>query len=172
MSNYDYKFRAGYTKLGTATAPSAAPTINILDATGGTLVLTAGTPTSYAAMVGAYSYTYTGVSGMNLIGLFHTTDTSMDQQDLFCVDVEITATGGGTAGSGAVTWAVTVNDGTSPLDGVEVWVTTDSAGSNVVASGSTDALGLVTFYLDAGTYYFWKQLSGYNFTNPESGVVA
>jgi hypothetical protein len=52
-----------------------------------------------------------------------------------------------------------------------VWVTTDLAGSNVVASGVSDALGLVTVWLDSGTYYIFKQLSGYTFTNPETMVV-
>lgn len=69
---------------------------------------------------------------------------------------------GQTTGAGAVAHTVTVNDGANPLDGAEVWVTTDEAGSNVVASGVTDALGRVTLYLDAGEYYLWAQLSGYN----------
>ena len=30
---------------------------------------------------------------------------------------------------------------------------------------------LVSFLLDAGTYYAWKQLAGYNFTNPEAFTV-
>lgn len=76
-----------------------------------------------------------------------------------------------TAGSGAEEFVVTVDDGTNPLDGVEVWVTTDSGGSNVVASGSTDASGEVAFMLDPGAYYLWKQLAGYNFDNPESITV-
>lgn len=74
---------------------------------------------------------------------------------------------GGAGGSGAVSTPITITDGTNPLDGVEVWVTTDQAGSNMVASGVTDALGVVTFLLDPGDYYVWKQLAGWNFTNPE-----
>jgi len=75
------------------------------------------------------------------------------------------------AGIGATSTTITVNDGTNPLDGVEVWVTTDSGGSNVVASGVTNTSGQVIFMLDPGTYYCWKQLSGLNFTNPETLVV-
>lgn len=76
-------------------------------------------------------------------------------------------------GSGAVSFPVTINDEASnPIDGVEVWVSTDSAGTNVVAGTlSTDASGIVTFMLDAGSYYVWRQKSGYNFTNPVAITV-
>lgn len=69
------------------------------------------------------------------------------------------------AGAGAIAHTITVDDGTNPLDGAEVWISTDEAGSNVVAGTlSTDALGRVTFMLDAGTYWKHVQLAGYNFT--------
>ena len=81
----------------------------------------------------------------------------------------------GTAGSGALTWPYTVTDedtGVAIAD-VDVWVTTDEAGENTIASGKTDQSGNVTFYLDAGTVYVWKQKSGYNpTTNPDTEVVA
>jgi hypothetical protein len=79
--------------------------------------------------------------------------------------------GGGTGGAGASEFIATVNDGSNPLDGVEVWVTTDALGVNVAASGTTDALGHVTFMLDLGDYYLWRQLAGYNFTNPQQITV-
>lgn len=79
---------------------------------------------------------------------------------------------GGASGSGSISWPITIDDGISPLDGVDVWVTTDSAGTNVVARGYTDTLGTVTFLLDAGPYYLWKQLSGYTFINPEGITVS
>lgn len=66
-------------------------------------------------------------------------------------------------GAGAIAAALTVTDSDgNPLDGVEVWITTDVAGTLTVASGVTDSLGVVTFYLDAGTYYAWLQYGGYN----------
>lgn len=77
----------------------------------------------------------------------------------------------GAGGGGAISTPITITDGINPLDGVEVWVTTDAAGLHVIASGTTDALGLVTFMLDAGSYFVWKQLAGYNFTNPQALVV-
>lgn len=78
---------------------------------------------------------------------------------------------GSAAGSGATTKVYTVTDSSSglPIADVNVWVTTDAAGSNIVASGDTNASGQVTFYLDSGTtYYIWRQKAGYNFTNPDS----
>jgi len=76
-----------------------------------------------------------------------------------------------TLGAGSISWEVTVNDGTDPLDGVDVWVTTDIAGLHIIARGLTDDNGLVKFMLDAGNYYGWKQLAGYSFTNPEAFTV-
>jgi len=77
-------------------------------------------------------------------------------------------------GAGAITYTYTVTDSVTgnPIDGVAVWVTTDSAGANTIASGTTDDSGVVTFYLDAGTKYFWRSRSGYNFTNPDTEVVS
>lgn len=78
-----------------------------------------------------------------------------------------------TLGSGAIQHTVTVQDTSSnPIDGAEVWITTDSAGSSVVASGQTNASGQVTFMLDAGTYYQWVQVSGHNFSNPTTVTVS
>ncbi len=58
------------------------------------------------------------------------------------------------------------------IDGVAVWVTQDLAGDKVVAGTLyTDGQGLVTFWLDEGTYYVWKQLNGYNFNNPDQITV-
>jgi hypothetical protein len=79
---------------------------------------------------------------------------------------------GGQAGSGATAHTVTVNDGSNPISGADVWITSDQAGNTVVASGETDGNGQVTFQLDAGTYYMWVQISGYNFTNPTQITVS
>ena len=78
---------------------------------------------------------------------------------------------GGVGGIGATSTLIKINDGFDPVDGVEVWVTTDPGGSNKVASGNTDVLGQVTFMLDPATYYVWKQHGGYTFANPETMVV-
>ena len=77
----------------------------------------------------------------------------------------------GISGAGSVSTVITVNDGSNPLDGVHVWVTTDLAGANAVASGYTNTGGTVTLLLDVGSYYVWMQLSGYTFTNPQALTV-
>lgn len=77
------------------------------------------------------------------------------------------------AGSGAITFTYTVTtDGSTPIPDVDVWVTSDSAGTQILASGRTNQSGVATFYLDAGTVYIWCQKSGYNFSNPDTEVVA
>ena len=76
------------------------------------------------------------------------------------------------AGGSLNTYTVTDGVGAAgnPIQGVLVWITTDSNGNNVVASGTTDANGAINFYLTVGaTYYVWKRLAGYTFAdNPES----
>jgi len=80
------------------------------------------------------------------------------------------------AGALEITYTVKEDDEDTgdPIDGVEVWITTDEAGNNVIWSGSTDASGILKEagdskpFLDAGTYYFWRRKSGYSFTNPDS----
>jgi len=76
-------------------------------------------------------------------------------------------------GAGAVTFVYTLTssvDGT-PIDEADVWVTSDIAGANILASGRTDLAGQVTFYLDVGTQYFWRQKDGWTFDNPDTEVV-
>lgn len=89
--------------------------------------------------------------------------------DITCEFWEDNAT---TLEAGSTSWTITITDGSNPLDGVDVWVTTDLAGTNLVARGTTNASGEVTFLLDVGLYYCWKQLTGYTFTNPESFTVS
>ena len=78
------------------------------------------------------------------------------------------------AGAGAITFTYTLTnvDGGAPIPGADVWATSDIAGLYTVASGVTNTSGEVVFYLDAGTYYIWRQLAGWNFTNPDTEVVA
>lgn len=81
----------------------------------------------------------------------------------------------GNATAGAISWTYTLTDSDSgaAIDGAEIWVTTDSAGTNVIANGTTDSAGQVTFSLDAGTYYIWAKKSGYNIdAYPDTEVVS
>jgi len=75
-------------------------------------------------------------------------------------------------GDTAVTYDLTYEDSGLPIPDVTVWVTTDEAGTNIVASGTTNDAGQVTFYLDSGvTYYVWRAKAGVNFTNPDTEVA-
>jgi len=78
-----------------------------------------------------------------------------------------------TTGTGNTKKTYTVKDGDgNPMDGVDVWVTTDLTGTSIVASGVTNIQGSVEFWLNVGTYYMWSQKAGYNFTNPDVEVVS
>jgi len=80
------------------------------------------------------------------------------------------------AGALEITYTVKEDDEDTgdPIDGVEVWITTDEEGANVIWSGTTNASGILLEsggskpWLDAGTYYFWRKKSGYIFTNPDT----
>ena len=80
----------------------------------------------------------------------------------------------GATGVGATEWTYTLTDSDSgdPLADASVWITTDAGGTNVIASGTTNDSGVVTFYLDAGTVYVWRSKAGYNFSNPDTEVVS
>lgn len=82
------------------------------------------------------------------------------------------------AGAISFTYTLTRSDNGQPIEGAEVWISTDSVGNNVVWVGVTDALGVARDasgtlpYLDAGTYYFWRQKGGFTFTNPDTETVS
>lgn len=60
-----------------------------------------------------------------------------------------------------------------PEDGVDVWVSTDAQGNNVVAGVYTTTMsGIVSCLLDPGTYYIWRRKGGVTFAqNPEQITV-
>jgi len=76
-------------------------------------------------------------------------------------------------GSDATSWTYTLTDSVSglPIGNCEIKITTDATGNNVVASAYTDNNGQITVYLTSGTYYLWRFLAGYNFSNPDVEVV-
>lgn len=76
-------------------------------------------------------------------------------------------------GAGSITYIVTVKSSGSPVAGVECWVTTDVAGTNVVAGTlTTDDFGIVTFLLEAGTYYLWRDSTTHSFPKPTTITVS
>jgi len=77
-------------------------------------------------------------------------------------------------GTGAIAWTYVLTqagDGL-PIADAEIWITTDSSGLNIIASGRTDNYGEVDFMVDAGTLYVWRKKAGYNFINPDIEVVS
>ncbi len=90
------------------------------------------------------------------------------------LDAKVSSVSGNNPGAGAVEFTYTLSDAISgdPIADADIWATTDSAGAAVVASGRTDQNGRVTFYLDSGPIYLWRQKSGWDFANPDAETVA
>ncbi len=65
-----------------------------------------------------------------------------------------------------------------PIADATIWFTTDIGGVNTVWEGLTDTFGIARDvndnlpFLDPGTYYVWRQRSGYIFDDPDSEVVS
>ena len=79
----------------------------------------------------------------------------------------------GATGAGSIAFPITVQDEScNPVSGVKCWVSTDAGGTNVVTGVLvTDDFGLVTFLLDVGTYYLWRDSSVKQFPNPTTITV-
>lgn len=90
------------------------------------------------------------------------------------LDAKVSSVSGNSPGAGATefVYTLTTDPGGDPIADADIWVTSDAAGTTVLASGRTDQYGIITFYLDPGTVYIWRQKSGYNFTNPDTETVA
>lgn len=81
---------------------------------------------------------------------------------------------------GAIEFTYTITNSVTllPIEGVEVWFTTDIGGQNVVWKGDTDAFGVARDdnenlpMLDVGTYYVWRQKTGFVFADPDIEVVS
>lgn len=79
----------------------------------------------------------------------------------------------------AIHYTYTVTDPLlNPLEGVEVWFSTDVNGINIVWKGFTDIFGVARDelndrpWLDPGNYFVWSQKTGYSFVNPDTEVVS
>jgi hypothetical protein len=76
------------------------------------------------------------------------------------------------------TYTVTNSVTGIPIEGAEVWITTDVAGANIIWKGDTDTFGVARDdagnlpRLDPGTYQFWTQRAGFTFVNPDAEVVS
>lgn len=123
--------------------------------------------------VGSFSIGKTVSKATGDATLVDTNELQGDWEEGGRLDLKLDAAGS-VAGAGAATVGIYSKTASSvAIPGVDVWISTDASGATVVAGTLvSDAGGLTTFYLDPGTYYTWRQLSGYTFTNPQTTVVA
>jgi hypothetical protein len=78
------------------------------------------------------------------------------------------------AANGSVSYPITCKTtGGVPISGVQVMISTDSAGTNMIRGPLwSDDNGVVNgLLLDPGTYYAWRSKAGYSFTNPHAITV-
>lgn len=75
------------------------------------------------------------------------------------------------------TYTVTNSVTSAAIEGVQVWIAVDTAGLNVVWSGTTDSAGVARDdggnlpRLDPATYYIFRQRAGFVFSDPDVEVV-
>lgn len=77
-----YYFVFPFTKLNVSEAPSDTPTVNVLNIITDE-TLEAGNVTKSMNMPGLCVHAYTGADDLLLAGLAHSTDTSLDAQDVY-----------------------------------------------------------------------------------------
>lgn len=86
---------------------------------------------------------------------------------------------GRTASAVIFTYTVTDSVSGNPVEGANVWITSDVAGNNTIWTGVTNTSGVAVDannnkpYLDPGTVYVWVQRSGYiTPTVPDTEIVS
>lgn len=77
-----YKFKAYFTKQGIGTAPSSAPVATVVNTDTNIKLADTQATTALSNLAGYYEYEYSGADALDLVCLFHTSDTTVDQQDL------------------------------------------------------------------------------------------
>ena len=77
-------------------------------------------------------------------------------------------------GPGGISYPVTVSDtSNNPIQGAQVWLTSDPEGDNVVAGTLlTDSSGTAIFEVPTGTYFLWRMHSRYTIPNPKTVTVS
>lgn len=168
-------------------------TVNVINVASDALVVTAQPTNVSVNCPGVHTYRAIGLPDGDYIAVASTTDGTVDSKDVPAIarkqiesylddnishiDTVLTAAHGSGSwvdgGSGSQNFEYTLTDSVTllPIDGASVDVTTDLAGTNIIASGYTDVFGNVTFRLDPGTYYLWRSKSGYTFTDPDTEVI-
>lgn len=178
-TNYDH---IAFTFMGTGAITVTVQVFTITDTSGVTELLTRipdATPGNAGGLLiaGVNADTTVNINGsIATVGPGGITTNSMATNAITAASLSAAAVAkiqAGMYGAGAVSWSYTVTDSVTglPIDGVEVWVTTDILGASVIASGNTNSYGVVTFMLDPGTVYIWRKHSGYVFDDPDTEIV-
>lgn len=139
---------------------------------GGAFAGSAGTK----AEIGSGWYKYTSTAGeADTVGpvAVKVTHASIVQQNL-----EYTCESR-TISSIEFTYTLTNSVTAVPIEGAQIWIAVDVAGSNVIWVGTTDSLGIARDdsgglpRLDPGTYFFFRQKAGFTFSpEPDTEVVS
>lgn len=161
----------------------------MIDATGTEVAGLAGALTIEVSKVGAAFVASAGAQAETSDGWYEYTLTAAECDTVGPLAVFVTGAGAiqqnllffvETAVEGAIeyTYTVTNADSGAPIDGVCVWFTTDLAGNNVVWTGFTDVFGVARDvdgnlpWLDVGTWFVWRELSGIIFVNPDTEIIS
>jgi len=114
-----YNFDFGFTVLGIATHPTDTPTISVINVATDALVVTAQDVTKSTTLTGACTYAYSGADNLHLIGLVHSTDATLDQQDFHVIPTNPTYTAVSLAVS--TTQAAAAASGTIAITAGDSW---------------------------------------------------
>ncbi len=163
---------------GLATDADAGPSYRIYEATGTTVFATGTMALLDAAnTTGLYKAT---------VVLSTTNGFSVNGDYLLYIEAVVKSvtgtishrfrTGVGTTwGSNLVSYTYTVTSAAPasvPIPDVDVWVTTSTVPyEHLVYSGETNNQGQLTLQMKPGTYYFWSEKGGFNFTNPTTVTI-
>jgi hypothetical protein len=103
----------------------------------------------------------------NCIAMFATNPQEGENSDAKTSTLDI-------KGPGGVRYPVVVSDtSNNPIQGAQVWLTSDPAGDNLVAGTLiTDSTGTAIFEVPAGTYFLWRLHSKYTIPNPKTVTVS
>lgn len=126
-------------------------------------------PSSLSPTIAVDLTTAEEVEGAEIVFVDQTNPVAWEWSGRVYIDGdEVSGGGSGTIGSGSIEYPLTLkSDAGNPVPDVACWISTDIVGADVIAGTNyTDNFGNTKFMLDAGTYYLWRQSSGWNFPNP------
>lgn len=161
-------------------AAGLSPKVNIRDLSTHALVVSAGAMTEIGD--GFYSYDFSGYNAAKDYAVLCDGGAALSPGERYAsaattVEGEVTGIKAKTdvmGGPGGIPWSYTLTNSVTslPIPDARVWITTDLAGKNVIASGYTNNFGVVSFTLEAGPINIWREKAGFNFDNPTQEVVA